>query len=319
MTAPTTTPAVDDLAPLRFDPAQGTVVRRPPGRGYGYWVGGHKVFYDAPSGRFVLFYRERTPLEHGRGGRCALAVSEDGVAFEEVWSAEKDQLAASSIEVGHCVRAHSGEWRLYLSYEMAGARYWRIDVLRADRLEDLDTQYRRTVLMPFDYGLRSLKDPVVYPTDSGYRLFVMGPARQRPSGDGDTMHAASLEATLLAESEDGLYFPSLTWCFEAPNTDTWHGRRARLNGVLDYNGGYAAYFDGGRTSYDLYEEQCGIAWSDDGRHFERVPTDEPWLASPHGCVRYAYPCPSPHGTLVYYEFTDPDGGHELRVHRLEAA
>ena len=55
---------------LTFDPTEGTVIRTPPGVGYGYLVGGHKVSHDPVSGLFVLFARSRTPLEHGRGGNC---------------------------------------------------------------------------------------------------------------------------------------------------------------------------------------------------------------------------------------------------------
>ena len=91
-----------------FDPSAGTVIRTPPGTGYGYWAGGHKISHDPVSGTFALFYRERTPLEQGRGGRCAVALSDDGVVFEDVWRASKDEFNASSIEVGHCVR-HDGD------------------------------------------------------------------------------------------------------------------------------------------------------------------------------------------------------------------
>ena len=59
-----------DFSALQFDPGEATVVRTPPGVGYGYWVGGHKVSFDEASGTFALFYRERTPLEAGRGGVC---------------------------------------------------------------------------------------------------------------------------------------------------------------------------------------------------------------------------------------------------------
>ena len=53
---------------LKFDPTKGHVIRKPLGTGYGFWVGGHKVTYDAESGFFIIFYRVRTPLEKGRGG-----------------------------------------------------------------------------------------------------------------------------------------------------------------------------------------------------------------------------------------------------------
>ena len=106
-----------DLADRRrFDPSAAIVIAEPPGNGYGFWAGGAKVSYH--EGTFALFYRLRSPLEQGRGGECRVAVSDDGIRFTDVWSATKDDLAATSIEVGHCLWMEE-EWRLYLSYEFA--------------------------------------------------------------------------------------------------------------------------------------------------------------------------------------------------------
>ncbi|MDH3640551.1 MAG: hypothetical protein OES38_00515 [Gammaproteobacteria bacterium] len=308
-----TLPAETEFDELKFDPEQGTVIRDPEGSGYGHWAGGHKVFFDAVDNLFVLFYRERSPLEHGRGGRCAVATSQDGVKFEDVWSADKSEFAASSIEVGHCVRDPDGEWRLYVSYEVAGAGYWRIDMLRGSTPAELDTQGRRTVLMPFDYGMRSLKDPFVVFRHGRYWLYLAGPGRDQARPDGDRVWAASYEATLLARSDDGVYFPDLEWVFEAPNTDTWHGRRARLNSTIPWQNGWLGFYDGGRTSFDMYEEWCGLAWSDDGVEFERLEQPEPWLRSLHGCVRYLYALERGDERFFYYEYTREDGAHDLRV------
>ena len=312
-----TMPAASHFDALRFDPDAGEVIREPLDTGYGYWVGGHKVTWDEQDGVFVLFYRERTPLEKGRGGRCAVAVSTDGVHFEDVWTANKDDFAASSIEVGHVVRdPASGEWRLYISYELASGRFWRIDVVRGPSLDALDTQGRRTVLMPFDYGVRSLKDPWVLFRDGAYHLFLAGPAPRERREISNTLQARSYEATLLARSADGLYFPELEYVMTAPNTDTWHGRRARLNGAMPHDNGWLGFYDGGRTSFDMYEEWCGLAWSADGIHFDRLEQAEPWVRSPAGCVRYVYPVETQDAWWFYYEYTRPDLSHDLRVSRV---
>jgi len=313
MTSPL--PPSIDLDALKFDPTSGTVIREPEGSGYGYWAGGHKVFYDKQTSRFVLFYRQRSPLEAGRGAACAIAVSSDGVDFEDVWSATKEQFAASSIEVGHCVRdERSGEWRLYVSYEAAGV--WRVDLIRANEIETLDVQSRRTVLQPIDYGLRFIKDPIVYQRESAYWVYAPGMGRTRPAFDGDTISASGFEATFLAKSNDGIYFPELRYVFEAPNTDTWDGRRARINSLVELDGGFLTLYDGGRTSYDNYEEWCGVAWSTDGYSFERVSLEEPWVRSPHGCVRYVYGLRVEDEIFFYYEYTREDLSHDLRVSRV---
>ena len=307
-----------DFSALQFDPGEATVVRTPPGVGYGYWVGGHKVSFDEASGTFALFYRERTPLEAGRGGVCRVALSGDGVTFDDVWTATKDELNSTSIEVGHCLRHDEREWRLYVSYELKGSGIWRVDVLRGPTPESLDTQGRRTVLSPRQFGLPWLKDPVVYRRhDGGYRMYVAGPARTGPTLDGDRIIASSVEATLLADSDDGHYFPEIEYVLEPPNTDAWNGRRARINSVFPWDGEYLATYDGGRTDYDNYEEWASLATSPDGVSFTAIEADGPWLRSPYGAVRYVFAQPAGEKLFVYFEYTREDLSHDLRVAVLD--
>lgn len=306
-------PRETDFNYLRFDPLKGTILRHSKGTGYGYWVGGHKVFYDNPTQQYVLFYRERSPLEKERGGKCYVAVSSDGTQFHDVWSATKEAFAASSIEVGHCIRDYEGRWRLYVSYELADARYWRIDLIEADSLETLQAQSRRTVLSPGAFGVGSLKDPVVYTIDGEYWIYCVGRARNMPINEGDRITAGGGDATFLAKSSDGRHFTELEYVFEPPNTDSWHGRRARINSVIAVKGGLLGFYDGGRTGYDTYEEWCGLAWSGDDKKFERLEQEEPWIRSPWGCIRYVCALKTPLGVSFYYEFTREDGSHDLRV------
>lgn len=225
-----------NIEDLRFDPQQGQTIIEPTGRGYGYWAGGCKAFHDADSGKFYLFYRQRVPLERGRGGRCAVAESDDGIHFRLIWSAAKEDLDATSIEVGCPVKDPSGEWRLYVSYEVAQGGYWRVDVLRGERLAELDAQARRTVLLPFacargpgmgDYGLSFIKDPVVYLRDGAYWAYcaVSPQQRYRVEEDG-TRVLIGHDATMLLISEDGLHFPRGRYVFAS----AWH-RRARRPGL----------------------------------------------------------------------------------------
>ena len=317
MTESSPLPPGVDLDRLRFDPSDGAVVREPLGTGYGFWAGGAKVSFDEETGKFVLFYRQRAPLEKGRGGFCAIAVSDDGVDFDDVWTATKEQLAATSIEVGHCLRDPSGEWRLYISYELARANaHWRIDVIRGRTIEGLDTQGRRTVLEAFVYGLRSVKDPVVYLRDGRYWMYLAAPHRRAPWQPGENLRVIPWEATLLGVSDDGLYFPELRNVFESPGIDRWDGTRARISSLVPMSGGYLTLYDGARTYYDTYEEWCGLAWTTDGVNFERVPLEEPWVRSPYGCVRYVCGLRVGDEIFYYYEYTREDLSHDLRVARV---
>lgn len=289
-------------------------MREPPGPGYGNWVGG-KVSFDPESGSFALFYRERRPLEAGRAGRCAVAISADGFVFEDVWEADKSDFAANSIEEGHCVRDGDG-WRLYVSYEIAGTSTWRIDLIEAESPEMLSAQSRRTVLSPGDYGLSWIKDPFVIRDETGWRIYAAAPPRSGPVSEGSVVTAGPLDATVLTSSEDGRYFDRIQYVFEAPGGDSWHGRRARINSMFPWGDGLVAMYDGGRTFYDNYEEHAGIAYSADGVSFERLEVEVPWLTSPHGIVRYVSAVPVDDSIFFYYEYTREDGAHQLRVFRL---
>ena len=303
------------LDSLRFDPSDGTVIRRAPGEGYGNWVGG-KASYDEATGQFVLFYRLRQPLESGRAGECRVAVSTDGLTFEDVWRATKEELAANSVEEGHCVR-DGEEWLLYVSYEIAGTSIWRIDLMVADDPSGFSAQSRRTVLSPQDFGLAWIKDPYLRRVGGQWWLYAAAAPRQGAVVEGNTITSAPLDATVLAKSDDGRYFPQIEYVFEAPADDSWHGRRARINSMIPYGEGYVAFFDGGRTFYDNYEEKAGLATSDDGVHFERLDDGKPWVESPHGIVRYVSAARVGDRAHLFYEYTNPDGSHDLRTSIVE--
>jgi hypothetical protein len=299
---------------LRFDPDQGTVIRTPPGSGYGYWVGGHKVSFDPASGLFVLFARSRTPLEHGRGGSCEVAVSEDGIAFRTVWTATKEELAASSIEVGHVVPDGAGGWRLYISYERPAQRDWRIDLLEAPHPAAFRAQFRRTVLQPQHFGLSFIKDPWLIARETGaVDLFAAVPARRGPRLDRDRVVIGTEDATVVATSSDGLVFRTLDYVLEATGEDTWDGHRARLDSLFRVGDGWAGFYSGGRTMYDNYEEPAGVVVSPDARAITRMTPDGPFVTSPHGCIRYLWGLPVGDMLHVYYEYTRADGSHDLRV------
>ncbi len=301
-----------DEIPFVFDPSRGDLVMSPPGDGYGNWVGG-RCWYDESTQSFALFFRERRPLEEGRAGSCGVALSQDGVSFEIVWSASKEQFAANSIEEGHCVHS-ADEWLLYVSYEIAGTTTWRIDMMSAADPSGFVPQSRRTVLDPNDYGLAWIKDPFLMRFGDEWFLYAAAPPRHGPQISDGGIKARSLDATVLAKSSDGRYFPEIGYVFEATLEDNWHGRRARINSMVPFAEGYLAFWDGGRTFFDNYEEKAGLAYSPDGLRFERIRPERPWL-HPHG-VRYVSAVVVGDLLRMYYEFTRPDGAHELRTYAV---
>lgn len=306
------------LPPL-FDPEQGQTVLEPAEKGYGHWVGGHDVVFDPQEGKFFLYYRVRQPLGKGRGGRCFVAESKDGVHFTPLWEATKDQLDANSIEVGSLIRdPASGRWRLYISYDWTGGG-WRVDLIEADHPRNFNVWHHRTVMQPHEYGLRSIKDPKAYIIGGLYVVFVCTLAREEWTEDKDgTRHPAGSDATGIMTSPDGVYFRNFKYVFEpgggAPGE--WGHFRSRLNSIVYLPPVYIGFFDGGTTMYDQYEEWCGTAISHDLERWTRVSTNGPWVRSPHGCIRYVTPLIVDNEILYYYEYTRQDGSHELRMSRM---
>ena len=84
-------------SPLLFDPSEGETIIEPLGTGDGYWAGAPSVIYDQETERFYLYYRLRKPRPV-RGGLCRIDQSSDGVHFETIWEATKEDFDSPSIE-----------------------------------------------------------------------------------------------------------------------------------------------------------------------------------------------------------------------------
>jgi len=305
--------------PPRFDPDKGTTVFAPEGRGYGYWAGGQKVVFDPEKNKFYLYYRMRYPLGKGRGGKCCIAESDDGINFTNIWEATKDQLDAESMEVGSLIRdPNTGKWRLYISFQVRGGP-WHIDLIEADHPKHFDVWHHRTVMEAEDFGLASIKDPAVYIIGGLYVVFVCVPAPQRwREDDSGYRHPVGDDATGIVTSPDGIYFKNFKYVFEPGqgNPEDWGCFRSRINSIIYLPPVYIGFFDGGTTAYDRYEEWCGIATSHNLEQWTRVSTNGPWIRSPYGCIRYVDALIVKNDIWYYYEWTREDGSHELRVNKV---
>jgi hypothetical protein len=304
-----------------FDPETGTTVFEPEGAGYGYWVGGHNAVFDPPTGKFYLFHRLRRPLGKGRGGLCRIAESTDGVKFKPIWQADKQQFDAESVEVASLIRdPQTNRWRLYVSFQPTGHPGWRIDLVEADQIENLDAWHHRTVMQAGDYGLGSIKDPKVYVIGGLYHAFACASVRQRfvERLDGSRQPVGA-DATALLTSQDGIYWRDFRYVFEPGQgaQGEWGHFRARINSVLWLEPMWVAFVDGGEGAYDNYEEWCGLAVSSDLINWRRVSRTGPWVKSPHGCIRYMDALRVGQTIYYYYEYTRRDGSHELRVNKVD--
>jgi len=310
------------LPPL-FDPEQGTVIREPEGSAPGFWVGAPSAIYDVDRARFYLYWRQRRPLAEGRGWRVAIAESSDGIHFEEIWHATKDDFKSSSIERSCLVKTPEGRFRLYVGYVEMPRNRWRIDLLEAADPRGFDPAGRVPVLDPDDVDSEGVKDPVVLIVGGLYWMFVPygprgsvapGSTEADPHGTGNVFTVPRIKhPSGLAVSSDGRRF---RWLGDATIPGTgWDRQMARVSTVLYLPPVFHVFYDGRTGEGDIYEDRTGLCVSLDLRTFHKVSEAGPILRSAHGqgCLRYLEAVQRGRQVLYYYEYGRPDGDHELRM------
>lgn len=314
-------------APPAFDPARSTVVLAPERGEPGYWVGCPGGFYEAATGRFVLTYRQRRPrgVEPDRGWRCAVAVSDDGRRFEDVWAVEKHELATPSMERFSLLPGIRGGYQLYVSYVDPADHRWRIDLVESESLSGFDLRKATTALDAESTGTEGVKDP--YAVRTGGRTYLFASfarareftpqERTRAHATADIYHAGVTTCPSgLATSTDGRSFGWRGPVLEVG--DGWDSYQARLGSIVPTAEGYLGFYDGSGSSEENYEERCGLAFSPDLTRWRRLTPAGPWVETGHatGSVRYVDALLVDRQWWIYFEMTRPDGAHELRLSQV---
>ena len=299
-----------------FDPGRGRPIVAPPCVGPGCWAGAAGALTDARVS--YLVYRLRRP-HPGRGYELRIAASHDSLHFETVWSAGKDRFGAESIE--RCALVRVGEtWRLYVSFVRRDDRRWRIGLVEARAVDGFDPAEMVVVLDPSDIGVAAVKDPWLRRDGDSWLMFVsygtlpiLPDARLHATGDALST-GRTLSASGLATSADGR-----RWTWEGPvltpSASGWDAFTTRLCTAVRDGNGWLGLYDGSASLGENYEERCGLARSSDLRQWERVTPDGPAIGTAHGPGGVRYVDISAGGD-AFYEYTRPDGSHELRVARV---
>ena len=257
--------------------------------GTGNWIGAASAMVH---GDYIyLAYRDRHPVDKGRGNRSYVARSPaaDGINFETLCAIDKADMDAESLERPALDLTPDGAWHLYLSCATFNSKHWRIERLRAGRPEDFSAATRETVF-PGSAAF-GIKDPVLV-RDHDLRIW----ATLHPLTEGD--ENADQMTSVEARSCETVM---------TPEPGTWYSRGTRLTAVTgDY-----AYFDGRASAAANFEERTGLArW--DGSRFAPVagPASSPFGG---GALRYVSAITLPDGTRrLYYESATQYGSHELR-------
>lgn len=317
-----------------FEPEKGIIVATPPGRGSGYWAGASSILYDEEVGKFYLYYRLRRPRlvengrEIGRGYECRIAESKDGVNFETIWKADKSYFGGISLEKASLIKTLEGNYRLYISYVDPEDNRWRIDMMEADKVEDLDPTKKIKIFTSSDLGIEGIKDPEVIIL--GYLYYMIVSYAPSPENIDESLKLKMHETadvyntgitkscTGLAVSSDGVNFKWLGDIL-SPRENSWDAYATRITSILYSPPVFYAFYDGSKDVSENYEEKLGLAVSLSLRDFEIVSTKGPILLSPHSSrsVRYVSVVPVFDKLYYYYEMAVADGSHELRVSVVE--
>ena len=312
-----------------FDPEQSTVIMQPEHSGRGTWIGCPGVLYEPQQHRFLMTYRQRRPRGNPateRGWRCAVAASDDGIHFEDVWAVEKSELGTSSMERFCLLPRMEGGYHLYLSYVDPADNRWRIDCVEADSPDSFDVRTARPLLTAASTHTEGVKDPYALRVGPAVYLFAScASAEALDRGQRAQAHATAdifntgvtIGLTGLATGLDGRNFE---WQGPVLSVGTgWDRYSARLNSMVPLAGGaWVGFYDGSAGVEENYEERCGLAMSHDLRHWNRLSTSAPWMVSPHGTgsLRYVDAVPVGQELWMYFEYARADGAHELRLHKV---
>lgn len=298
------------------------MIHEPEAKQAGYWVGAAGVCYDPESASYYLVSRWRRPrgMTPDRGAEIQLARSWDGLHFDTIWKAEKDQIGSPSIERCAVFRLADGKWGLLISYVDPEDDRWRTDLVTADNPGQWNLDHRQPVLQPGPLGLAGVKDPYVFRFANRYHL-VVSIATAVGSEDAE-LHATQdayntgriRSATGLALSLDGYRWE---WQGEVfgPSEAGWDRYCARISCLWREEGVWLGLYDGAASVEENYEERVGLVYSDDLKTFHRVTTEAPLMTTPQrkGALRYFDRLAFANRELLYYEMAAADGSHDLRV------
>ncbi|WEL23860.1 hypothetical protein [Candidatus Nanohalovita haloferacivicina] len=137
-----------------FDPIQNKALMTPEKDQEGYWIGGSSILKDGEE--ILLYYRLRDPYR--RGWKSVIAKTCDGEKFEEINSFTAEEFNSHSLE-GGALQKKDGEYILYISYHEKTSGQWKIDRIKSETVEGLNSEKREE--LDLSTGFTHVKDPVV--------------------------------------------------------------------------------------------------------------------------------------------------------------
>jgi hypothetical protein len=308
---------------LGFDPRQSTVIRRPTGNetGHGFWVGAPAVFYDRESELFYLTYRYHNHYE-AEVSRChsvRIAVSGDGVRFEDLKEFRKEEFDSSALTRASLVKMEDGSFLYLMAHDSPDETRWTPGMIAARKIEELEASNWQPLLPDGPASSLSLRDPYAL-SHAGVRHVLLVMERTVwpvPRDPGDPYRGATcVRSTGLADMGEGVRFE---WKGEVlpVSRDGWDRTTRRVSSMHfdQETSQFLGYYDGG--SVNNHEDRCGIVAGPDLSRLTSLSPHGPFLSAPWPYGSGALCCVDTvvarGKRYVYFETGMENGGHELRV------
>lgn len=303
---------------------EGIVIRQPESDGVGNWVGAPGACYDRSTGTFYLSYRVRRPrgVHPDRGAEVHIAGSSDGIHFEDIWMTTKEAFKTPSMERSALARGPDGRWRCFVSFVDPADNRWCVSVMAAEHVSKLSPERAVSVFRARELGLEGVKDPWVLKVKGKYYMFL-SVAVPTSETHVDSHATADIYNTGQCRSQTGLAVSEDLehWQWQgvvlATEERGWDRYCRRITSVATLEGRYLAFYDGIAGHQDNYEEKAGLAESRDLRTWQIVTASGPLFDDlpGTGSFRYVDVVTVGETAYLYYELTQGNGAHDLRVLR----
>ena len=311
---------IDDLInKYKFNPTEGKTILKPEGKGLGHWIGAPHVYYDDDLKKFFMYVRVRNPrpadnkvvpTDTHRGYKCQILESNDGENFQIIWEMRKNQIKVKSMEGAALIKI-DGKYHLFLSFEtQAKFPRWKIKKFVAEHPSEFDPNSLERVKwnLRFPTSL-SIKDPNIKKYGSKYYLTI----------DYFRLWKKPWGSTGILESDDGIKYKWLGDMFEPNKKCKWANYMVRITTFFKDNDQFIGFFDGADNFSRLCEEPAGLVSGMSFRKMKILSCDQPLYTSEHESrsVRYFFSIKHENELWLYYEYTEKQGEHVLKLYKIK--
>ena len=308
-----------DVSKFQFNPAEGKTILEPEGKGFGHWIGAAHAYYDKELKKFFLYVRVRnprpvkgkvTPFDTHRGYKCQILESSNGDDYNVIWKMKKSQINAKSME-GAALTKIEGKYHLILSFETRGrGARWNIKRAIADHPSKFDPKSFKNIDwdLPALIGF-SIKDPNIFYFEGKYYLSIdFFRFWKKPWG-----------STGLLVSNDGYSYKWLGDIIENPKRCSWTTFMVRITSIIREREHYIGFLDAAKKGVEICEERSGLVAGKSLIKMNIVSCNNPLYHSEYGkgSCRYFFALKYEKETWLFYEYTEKQGEHVLKLYKIK--